>query len=124
MILPRIGTLDRNPYHSDTKATPVFLRQQARTGAGTDLVEISREARERLELDSMPRWARKLGELTGAGSRELGEMVRARDAEFTREHRARIDALSREVKDGRYDFGKFETLEETARRLAGALLKQ
>ncbi|TAL29576.1 MAG: hypothetical protein EPN93_21040 [Spirochaetes bacterium] len=122
MIINRTGILDRNPYRGETKGSPVFLRQPARADRGTDQVEISDEARSRLDLERLPRWMRTPGVFTDAQVREFGAIVREKDEAFAAERRERLDALARAVRDGRYDFGNMTVMKETADRIAGEMM--
>jgi hypothetical protein len=100
----------RQGVQSVTERAPRFLRRDATTARGADIIDISDAARKRLlEKNSTP-----LVKAIMSFSREIGELVRTIEGETDASRSARIEELRAQVREGSYNFDSIDKMESAA----------
>jgi hypothetical protein len=107
----------RQPLGAGIERSPKFLRQKPGLGAGSDIVDISEDARARLlERNASP--------LVKAGlklSREIAELIRAGEIEADMARRLKTGEVGRRIRQGLYDFDDIAAIEAAAGRILDGL---
>jgi hypothetical protein len=109
----------RHTFHTGLERTPKFLRRESGPVNGSDVIEISDEARQLLQKNSS-------SALVKAGlkiSHDIGALIpeSERDADAIR--RIRINELSGRIRRGAYDFDSFEKLYGAGGEVVSQLIK-
>ncbi len=107
----------RHPFYTGLERTPKFLKRESESVRGSDIIEISEEARELLLKNSD-------SSLVKAGLRispEIGALIMASERDADADRSIRINVLSSLIDRGTYNFDSFEKIRGAGDNVASQL---
>jgi hypothetical protein len=110
----------RHPFYTGLERTPKFIRRESESVKGSDIIEISEEARQLLLKNSG-------SALVKAGLRispEIGALIMASERDVDADRSIRINVLSSLIERGAYNFDSFEKVRGAGGNVLSQLIRR
>jgi hypothetical protein len=109
----------RHSFHTGLERTPKYLKRESGTVNGSDVIEISEEARQLLLKNSN-------SALVKAGlriSHDIGALIMSSERDADSDRRIRINVLGSMIQRGIYDFDSLEKIRGTGGKILSQLTR-